>query len=369
MNEINPYLELENNLAVTKEMLNGNVDDFCALCVNNILIRKVGGPVLVKIKNNSVLKAEYRVMSVNKFIYRFPDLDGFVNWKIVNDFTGKTSTLINTNHVIEHSYMAHDNGVLYKIYAYIQSPIEEVCRETWVKKSYRRLIGTAVDNGNETVSDIFSFFCRFYLERYEKYEEYDDWTSTENISEMLEAIVDFLYEDKGRLDSLDFARKQKIVNHFDVGSSLQNAGEFDNQWDKLLHFLAGVYHSNKIGDWWGYEVGFLNEGIDDIKRAWGEMTNTREPHQVGFDWKDFAWTAAGSHFNKLVVDAPTSEQGLNLIKAFANKKLIISDIFSADNIPAGHSYFHLRYSPGFETTIDLVDKELLKMRKIIENEY
>lgn len=370
MGKYNPLTELENNETALEEILNRQVNDYCVPCRENILIKNLTGPRKIEIENNSNLTKLYKVTEVNRWFYTLSQLNGSVNWKLVNDFTGTENIIAKSNYKIYISYTANDNGVLYKIYPYIKLPIEEVCQSTWIKKSYRRLIGAAVDNGNETVSSIFSYFCRFYVNRYEKYALYDDWRSTYNIDNMLEAIIDFLYEDKSRLDTLDFARKQKVVNHFDVGkSSLKNAGEFDNQWDKLLHFMAGIKLSDTIGDWFGYEVGFWNEKVDSIKRAWGEITGTKQTHQVGFDWKDFAWTAAGSHFYKLVANTPTHTQGIKIIKAFANKQLAISSIFNADSIPAGHSYFNQRISPFFETNIDLVDKELKAMRRKIEAFY
>lgn len=150
---------------------------------------------------------------------------------------------------------------------------------------------------------------------------------------------------------------------------MKNAGEFDNQWDKLLHFLAGVKHSDRIGNWFGYELGFWNEKIDSIIRVYGSITGTRESHHVGFDWKDFAWTAAGSLFHELVADAPKNSQGINVIKAFSNGEISISDIFSAENISEGHGFFNQRITPFFRTNIDLINEELDKMERKIRALY
>lgn len=338
---------------------------------SGILIRSIDKNYKITINNDQPETRTYQVSKINNGPISL-ELNGCVNWKFTHVNQQKSESFLNSDIKFDYQFSSDLNGDLYKIYAYIKSPTENVSAYTWINKSYDRLLKKALDNNITTISGIFRHMCEFFLLRYNDYEKFDNWNSRDNAKEMLTAISDFLLEDAEKLSLDDLDRRQKIVNHYDAGGyKSSKTNEFNGQWDKMKHFFMGQKITGVFGNTSasGYWAGFLAEKIDSIKKFYGKITGTHNPHQVGFDWKDFAWTAAGSLFRELLVDTPSDTKRINLFHAICNDKFNFSNIFNDISIPAGHSYFNLPFSPGVQTTIDKVDDELKKMKENIERHY
>ena len=142
-----------------------------------------------------------------------------------------------------------------------------------------------------------------------------------------------------------------------VARSTRAGTQFNGQMDKLQHFVAGAWIGAQGGENAGWTAGWLVEKFDTVKALWGDVVGTRQSWQVGFDWDDFEWTAAGATFGDLFTDLEKTDRK-HLLDLFANGTLKASQIYQPANLGIGMQEISPAFSPFAETNIDKVEERI-----------
>lgn len=330
------------------------VDALCSSCDRPVLITRVSGRSRQAIDD----QATYYVSRVNRFLYDYSKLDGHVNWQVKSD--GKIIHEVkNGSHCLMYVIPDSLNADLITVYAFIVRPIESVSVSTWIEKDYARKLRRLIDDGVTDVDKLFRSLCEFYVDRSNRYSQFDDWEGIDDATEILEDMGELFGKRVGNLDGKDQTRWW-AVNH-----ALPQS-EFGGQWDKVQHFFAGVDISEDFGENAGWTSAWAAEKVDTLKRVWGEIAGTRQSHQIGFDWADFEWTAAGASLTELLKNSSNSECK-NIMKAFADGRLVLSKIYKPTGIVGGFGEVSPAVSPLVVTNIDRVKKQVKEMTTLVSS--
>jgi hypothetical protein len=88
----------------------------------------------------------------------------------------------------------------------------------------------------------------------------------------------------------------------------------------------------------------------------------RQRHQVGFDWQDFEWTAAGAAFGDTLTDIEPGG-GQRLMQKLADGTLSLANLYQpVMGASPGYLEFDPFVSPGWDTSSDKIDAAIETMR-------
>lgn len=172
----------------------------------------------------------------------------------------------------------------------------------------RRLI----DGGETNTDALFAGLLDYYLQG----DPEDDWfwDCEDDMEEVFEAWHQLFGKLPSSLGTEDKNRWDRVRGASSFG---------DANWDLFIHFSAGAGWYTTSGDISGPSVGV--ELIDEGKAWWGDLTNTREKHQVGFDIDDLRWGIAGA---RLATRFDVSECDCRkLVKQYVSGNLKLSGSF------------------------------------------
>ncbi|MGE4300018.1 MAG: hypothetical protein AB7F40_00290 [Victivallaceae bacterium] len=99
-------------------------------------------------------------------------------------------------------------------------------------------------------------------------------------------------------------------------------------FDKFQHFVAGAMLQANGGMVLAIDAGFYTEVGDQFKRWYGQITNTLEPYQIGFDSEDFYWTGMGAILGDKF-DTWLDTDCRDFVDRFINKEVSLSNYFPA----------------------------------------
>lgn len=223
------------------------------------------------------------------------------------------------------------------------------------KVSYLEYLRKKIDDGQHDIDELFKSMCQRYTNNARRWDALDD----------IDEIFGALYEILGRrYDKLDSSDKKRWVA---VRDSLLETKKFKGEMDKLQHFVAGGGIAADAGEFAGWSAAWFAEKLDSFKRWWGDLWGTRLPHQIGFDWDDLQYTAAGASFEDFFDDL-NEECCKSLIKTFADGSLSFSSIFTPDpHLHGGYGEFSPIVTPFVQTNIDIVDDRVADMESLLRN--
>lgn len=183
-------------------------------------------------------------------------------------------------------------------------PIQKVCRychrpitlSNACQPEFKEVIRKLIDSGND-INGVFKELCDYYLKHF------DIWTTEyiDNLFSDLHEIIGknfqtLLTEDKKRFWLLHEQQNKTLF----YGDKYSDGDPTDPGYDKVQHIIAGLW----LGSNYTYAAGVMTawsvEKIDTYKAVFGELTDTRQRHHIGFDWYDYAFTVAGSSLGHLL---------------------------------------------------------------------
>lgn len=319
--------------------------------VRQALVDKVQGPSVIKLGE----KAQYAAL----LDVTDPSLEErkSINW-VVKDDRGDVMDLFQRNgDILEYEITpARSKGTI-EVFAYVVKPISSKKVETKIEvdKEYYYLtkLRQAIDGGVNDIDELFQELCRLYAMNSKEWEAEDD----------VDDIIRAFYTVCGRLYGSTVAQDQSRWQA--VRRSLIRTSKFRGEWDKWQHFVNGAYCSAVAGETVGWLAGWTVEKFDTVKRIWGSIWGTRKPHHIGFDWADFEWTAAGASFVEFF-DQCSEKECKNLLSAFAKGSLALSAVYKPAGLSGGFGKASPLVSPGFDTNIDKVDKQIAEMETYLK---
>jgi len=227
-----------------------------------------------------------------------------------------------------------------------------------MKNEYIKIIDEAIDSGYEKYGEIFQYMTLKYLNNTN---DFANKNPADNFSDMFKAMDTYFVADASKLDKHQFENRQKVVDKFN-----NDKDEFSGEYDKMKHFIKGAYLGSNYGDTVGVIAGWGAEKIDSLKYLKGELFDNRESHQIGFSWRDYAYTKAGSHLGDYLSDL-NQEEALLQMQNFSSGSLNLGMIYTPSGIKEGGvGEFDPWFSPFSETTTDIVDDTIDIMMKSVK---
>ena len=228
-----------------------------------------------------------------------------------------------------------------------------------MENKYIQTIEDAIDNGHEKYGETFQYMAQEYLNNTKNF---TDKTAPENFKEMFQAMDTYFVTDASKLDTHQLSYRQKVVDKFN-----HDRDEFGGEYDKMKHFFKGAYIGSNYGDTLGTTAGWGAEKVDTLKYLEGEILHNRQSHQIGFSWKDYAYTKAGSHLGDYLTDL-NSDEALQQMQNFSSGSLNIGKIYHPVGIKEGGvGEFDPLFSPFSKTTTDKVDDTIDTMMQSVHN--
>jgi hypothetical protein len=323
--------------------------------------RRAGAPLrVVKVVGPARIEAgqpaRYRVAAYNRLAK--PDEKLRVRWEIriageaapIPDRVERTQDTLCIAEVPERYAGAEWAEHTLRVYAYIDEPVEQASVETSVlRMSYIDYLRHLIDDGTTDIDDIFSSMCqRYHLHA-------RNWLASKDIDLIFGALWNVLGTNKGNLSQADQARWNSVAR------TLARARKFKGEMDKLQHFIAGAGVAALGGELAGWSAAWLAEKADTLKRVWGQLSGTLQRHQIGFDWDDLQFTAAGATFADFFDDL-SEDCCKSLIAVFADGQLAFSTVFTSDpSLKDGFAEFSPIISPLVQTNIDRVSDAIERM--------
>jgi len=223
------------------------------------------------------------------------------------------------------------------------------------KISYLEYLRKKIDEGMIDIDEIFKSMCSRYTNNSSR------WDALDDIDEIFGALYEILGKNYNKLDNNDKTRWRAIRD------SLLKSKKFKGEMDKLQHFVAGAGVAADAGEFAGWSAAWLVEKVDSFKRWWADLWGTAASHQIGFDWDDLQFTAAGASFEDFFDDL-NEDCCKILIKAFADGTLNFSSVFTPDpRLHGGYGEFSPVVSPLAQTNIDIVDDRVDDMENLLKN--
>jgi len=195
-----------------------------------------------------------------------------------------------------------------------------------MENKYIHVIEKAIDSGHEKYGEIFQYMTQQYLDNKK---DFADENTADNFATMFKAMDSYFVTDASQLDAHKLEYRQKVVDRFN-----EDRDEFGGEYDKMKHFFKGAYIGSNYGDTLGTTAGWGAEKVDSLKYFEGEILHDRKPHQIGFSWKDYAYTKAGSHLGDYLSDL-NEDKALMQMHNFSSGALNIGTIYTPVGIKEG----------------------------------
>jgi len=223
------------------------------------------------------------------------------------------------------------------------------------ENKYIKIIEEAIDNGHEKYGEIFQYMAHEYLNNTN---HFSNTNPADNFADMFQAMDTYFVTDASKLDKDQLEYRQKVVDKFN-----SDRDEFGGEYDKMKHFIKGAYIGSNYGDTLGVAAGWGAEKVDSFKYLKGEVFEDRQSHQIGFSWKDYAYTKAGSRLGDYLSDLD-SKDALLQMQNFSSGSLNLGIIYTPSGIKEGGvGKFDPLFSPFSKTTTDIVDDTIDTMIK------
>ncbi len=206
-----------------------------------------------------------------------------------------------------------------KVCLYCQRPITH--SNTCLPK-FKDVIREFIDSDKD-INGVFKELCDYYIKHF------DIWKTTyiDNMFSDLHDVVGKNYYSQPAEDQRRFKlliSKQKNTMFF---GDMYSPDKNDPNYDKVQHIIAGLW----LGSNYTYASGVMTawsvEKVDTYKAIFGELTGTRKPHHIGFDWYDYAFTVAGAalgHLLKYVDD----NRCLKALNKFATEQVKFDSFYT-----------------------------------------